>query len=64
MVRFESAVHRYAPNGRSYSYRWGHYRIRWFHAETLEAAVEQGFTWAADVDEQDRSKAAGEGGHA
>jgi|SRR6185369_8526589 len=41
------------------SYSWGYYTTKWFYGETLEIALEAGFSWVAAQREKERMKAQG-----
>lgn len=57
LVRFATPVMDHRQNGASYS--WGHKRIDWIYAETIDDALEKGLEWAAS--ERNREKVAKKG---
>lgn len=57
LVQFATPVIRHHDSG-GCSYSWGHYGTRWFYAETLEDAVQQGLAWVAERRAKEREAAA------
>jgi hypothetical protein len=43
----------------SASYSWGYYRTKWVYGDTLEEALEAGFSWVASMREQEKTAARG-----
>lgn len=55
LVKFESPVRTWDSETR-FSASWGHYRMTWIYAETLEDALDAGVEWSREQGEKGRKK--------
>jgi hypothetical protein len=58
VIQFDRPVMKYAADGQSASYSWGHYAQHWAYGDTLEEAVAKGLEWAYKREAAEKAKAA------
>ena len=58
VIQFDRPVMRYAADGRSTGYSWGHYAQHWAYGDTLDEAVAKGLEWAYKREAAEKAKAA------
>ena len=58
VIQFDRPVMKYAADGRSAGYSWGHYARHLAYGDTLEEAVAKGMEWAYKREASEKAKAA------